>query len=169
MFVSNVILFNHESPLRPASFVTRKITSGVAQIAAGKSDQLELGRLDIRRDWGAAHDYVRAMHLALTADTPDDYCIATGESHELGELVEVAFAAAGITDSSKYVVSNPAFFRPTDIPETRGDARKAEGCLGWQRTRTFEDIVGEMVSADLRRIELGVEHLAEFLEQPRAD
>ena len=163
MFVSNVILFNHESPLRPLSFVTRKITAGVAQISAGQSDVLELGRLDIRRDWGAATDYVNAMHLALAAEVADDFCIATGESHELGEFVELAFAAVGIADPHTYVRSNPDLFRPTDIAETRGNPAKAVAELGWRREMSFPDLVVGMVEADVRRIETGVEHDEELV------
>jgi GDPmannose 4,6-dehydratase len=158
MFVCNAILFNHESPLRPASFVTGKISAGVAQIATGRSDLLELGRLDIKRDWGAAPDYVAAMHAMVMADEPDDFIVATGQSHELGEFVRLAFAAAGIDDPQPYVRSNPAFFRPTDIPETRGNPAKAEAILGWRRNYPFERIVTEMVQADLQRLESGTPH-----------
>ena len=158
MFISNAILFNHESPLRPASFVTGKISAGVAQIATGRSSILELGRLNIKRDWGAASDYVTAMHLMLQADDPDDYIVATGQSHELGEFVGAAFHAAGIGDGARFVRSNPDFYRPTDIPETRGNPAKAELELGWQRRYSFERVVSEMVEADLKRIATGVAH-----------
>lgn len=168
MFVANAILFNHESPLRPASFVTGKISAAVAQIATGRSGALELGRLDIKRDWGAAADYVRAMRAMLAADEPDDFIVATGVSHELGEFVRLAFAAAGIDDPDRYVRSNPEFIRPTDIPETRGNPSKAESTLGWRRSYTFEQIVTEMVSADLQRLESGIPHQAQWVERPFA-
>ena len=157
-FVSTVILFNHESPLRPSTFVTRKITSGVAEIAAGHRSALELGRLDIRRDWGSAGDYVRAMHLALAHGEPDDFCIASGESHELSELVEMAFSAAGIADAGQHIRINPEYLRPTDTPETRGDYAKARERLGWEPTQSMGDVVTEMVLVDLRRVRSGREN-----------
>ena len=160
---SNVILFNHESPLRPASFVTRKITAGVAAIAAGRADVLELGRLDIRRDWGSAADVVQGLRLVAAAPQADDYVLATGRSHELGEFVELAFAAAGIADGHRYVRSNPAFFRPTDIPETLGDPAKAQAELGWRRTMDLPQVVAAMVAADQQRLGTGQEHDPAFL------
>ena len=130
LFVATAILFNHESPLRPRNFVTRKITSGVAAIALGQQETLTLGRIDVRRDWGAASDYVEAMRLAVRRDTPDDYCIATGVSHSLAEFVEASFAAAGLSDGISRVVSDPALMRPADVSETRGDPTKAHDLLG---------------------------------------
>jgi GDPmannose 4,6-dehydratase len=156
--VSNVVLFNHESPLRPASFVTRKITAGVAAIAQGRSDVLELGRLDIERDWGAAVDYVAGMRLALAAPEPGDYVLATGRPTKLADFVAMAFAAAGIEDAGRYLRSNPAFFRPTDIPSLYGDPTRAETELGWRRTQDLPQVVAAMVEADLRRLRTGVEN-----------
>ena len=164
MFVSTVILFNHESPLRPGSFVTRKITQAVARIAAGDQDVLELGNMSVRRDWGSARDYVRCMRLALSADVPSDYCVASGESHEIGDFVGLAFAAVGISDPARHVRVNQSFIRPTDIPETRGDPRRAEQELGWRRTMAFEDVVSEMVHADVQRLSSGVEHRSSYLD-----
>lgn len=163
MFVATVILFNHESPLRPPAFVTRKITAGAAAIAAGRADSLELGRLDVRRDWGAAADFTVAMHSALTHPEPRDYVIATGVSHELGEFVELAFAAAGIADPWRYVRSNPAFIRPTDIPETRGDITRARAELGWAPQTEFEPLVAAMVRVDQARLD-GPEHDPGYLD-----
>lgn len=163
MFVATVILFNHESPLRPASFVTRKITSSAVRIAAGLQDTLQLGRLDIRRDWGAASDYTRAMHLALQHTSPDDYVVASGASRELREFVEVAFDAAGIADPWSHVATNPEFVRPTDIAEMRGDASKARAKLGWTPTQDFATLVSGMVRADQARLSTGIEHAPQFL------
>jgi GDPmannose 4,6-dehydratase len=163
LHASTVVLFNHESPLRPPAFVTRKITSAAARFARGATEPLELGRTEIRRDWGSAHDYVRAMHLALKAPEPDDYVIATGEAHTLEELVAVAFEAAGVTLRDGMVVTNPAFVRPTDIPEMRGDPARAEARLGWRREVGFSDCIRRMVEVDLRRLDSGIEHDAAYL------
>lgn len=163
LHASTVILFNHESPLRPAAFVTRKITRTVARIARGSSEVLELGRRDIRRDWGAASDYVRAMHRAVLADGPGDYVVATGEARSLGELVEVAFDAAGVPYRDDLVVTNPDFVRPTDIPEMRGAPGRAESTLGWRRELSFEKTVRAMVEVDLRRLDSGIEHHPDYL------
>ena len=157
MYIATAILFNHESPLRPRGFVTRKITSGVAAIALGRQETLTLGRIDVRRDWGAASDYVEAMRLAVGRDIPDDYCVATGVSHSLAEFVEAAFAAAGLSQGMDRVLSDPALIRPADVPETRGDPAKAQRLLGWNPRRTFADVVAWMVQADLRRLETGRE------------
>ena len=157
-FVSTVILFNHESPLRPPTFVTRKITAGVAEIASGRRSVLELGRIDVRRDWGVAEDYVRAMHLALGHDEPDDFCIASGTSHELGDVVAMAFEAAGISTPDAYVRVNSRFVRPTETMETRGDPAKARDVLGWEPTQSLRNVVDDMVRVDLTRLRLGVEH-----------
>lgn len=157
MFVATAILFNHESPLRPRSFVTRKITSGVAAIALGRQDTLTLGRIDVRRDWGAASDYVEAMRLAIGRETPDDYCVATGVSHSLADFVENAFAAAGLSGGMDRVASDPGLIRPADVPETRGDPSKAGKLLGWSPRRSFADVISWMVEVDLRRLETGRE------------
>lgn len=162
MFVSTVILFNHESPLRPQAFVTRKITSTAAAIALGRADHLELGRLDIRRDWGSAAEYTAAMHAVLRHDSPGDFVIATGVSHELSEFVEFAFAAVGISDPWRYVQTNPAFVRPTDIPETRGDPQRAATELGWQPSTPLSQIVAKMVAVDQARLN-GPEHAPQYL------
>lgn len=164
MFVSAVILFNHESPLRPATFVTRKITTAAVEIAAGRQDVLELGRRDIRRDWGAASDYVRAMAAALSHNRPDDFCIGSGVSHELGEFVAMAFAAAGIADPAPYVRTNPDFVRPHDIPETRANPAKAAAELGWRPEVSLEQVVADMVAVDRARVETGREHDPAYME-----
>lgn len=163
MFVSTAILFNHESPLRPDSFVTRKITKGAAAIAQGRQEQLRLGLLDVRRDWGAAADYVAAMHAMLQHDAPSSFVVATGQSHSLEEFLAEAFAAAGVPDYRERVVSDPALFRPADVPETMGDAAKAREVLGWKPVRTFRELVQDMVAADMARLRTGVEHSPEYL------
>lgn len=163
MFVSTVILFNHESSLRPASFVTRKITSAAVAIAAGRQEHLELGRLDIRRDWGSATDYVRAMHSTLQADSAGDFCIATGTSHSLLDFVRMAFEAAGAGDRLNRVRTNPDFVRPTDIAETRGEPRKADAVLGWVPTVTLQETVEKMVWSDEKRLRTGIEHAPHYL------
>jgi GDPmannose 4,6-dehydratase len=163
MFVATAILFNHESPLRPASFVTRKITQAAAAIAAGEQDKLTLGRLDIRRDWGAASDYVTAMHLMLQQPEPDSFNVATGQSHALEDFLRLAFAAAGIDDYEQLVTSDQSLFRPADVPETRGDASKAKRILGWEATVSFEDMVRSMVTADAERLTTSTENEATYL------
>ena len=152
---SSLILYNHESPLRPTTFVTRKITQGVAAIAAGQQSELRLGNLDAVRDWGWAPDVVDAMVRAAQSPTADDYVIATGTGHTVREFVEAAFAAAGIRDWEQHVTIDPAFFRPVDATETIGDASKALRQLGWHPTVTFDEIVTAMVRHDLDL--LGVE------------
>ena len=149
LHATSLILYNHESPRRPARFVTRKITSTVAAIARGDADELVLGNLDARRDWGWAPDFVDAMIRAARADAPDDYVIATGESHSVRDFVAAAFARAGVTDWESLVSTDPAFVRPVDATELVGDASKAHRRLGWSPTVTFEEIVGRMVDADL--------------------
>ncbi len=164
LFVATTILFNHESPLRPAHFVTRKITSAVAAIALGRQERLTLGRMDVRRDWGAAADFVVAMRQALRVSDPDDYCIATGVSHSLLEFVEAAFLAVGMPDGLERITSDPSLFRPADVPETRGNPAKAREILGWQPTSTFHEIVRSMVRADVVRLETGTEHDPTYLD-----
>lgn len=163
MFVAAAILFNHESPLRPASFVTRKITKAAAAIARGEQEELRLGLLDIRRDWGAAADYVVAMHAMLQAEAPDTFNVATGESHSLDEFLAEAFRAAGVSDFRDRVVSDPALYRPADVPETMGDAAKAREMLGWKPTQTFRELVARMVAADVARLETGAENSPRYL------
>ena len=149
LFACSGILFNHESPRRGENFVTRKVTRGIAQVLAGKTDQLHLGNLDSQRDWGHARDYVEAMWLMLQQDEPDDFVIATGVMRSVREFAEAAFAMAGL-DWDKYVVIDQAFFRPAEVNELRGDASKAARVLGWKPKSTFEGLVYEMLEQDLR-------------------
>ncbi|HZQ35192.1 MAG TPA: GDP-mannose 4,6-dehydratase [Dehalococcoidia bacterium] len=149
LYAVNGILFNHESPRRGLEFVTRKVTNAVARIQLGVQHELALGNLDSRRDWGYAGDYVRAMWLMLQQPTPDDYVIATGETHSVREFVEAAFTAAGIEDWQRYVSTDPRFLRPTEVELLRGDASKARETLGWQPTVSFPDLVTMMVEGDL--------------------
>jgi len=144
------ILFNHESPRRGFEFVTRKVTDGVARIASGLSRELRLGNLDARRDWGFAGDYVEAMWLMLQQDEPDDYVIATGDSHSVQELVELAFGCVGL-DRDEYVVIDPALKRPAEVDFLLGDAAKARHKLGWMPRVRFPELVKMMVEADLAR------------------
>jgi GDPmannose 4,6-dehydratase len=148
LFAVNGILFNHESPRRGATFVTRKITRGVAAIVAGKERQLFLGNLDARRDWGYAPEYVEAMWLMLQQDQPDDYVIATGETHSVREFCELAFASVGLAWQD-HVVFDERYLRPTEVDELCGDASKARRQLGWQARTTFRDLVRTMLAADL--------------------
>jgi GDPmannose 4,6-dehydratase len=152
LFAVSGILFNHESPRRGLEFVTRKVTDGVARIKLGLADHLALGNLDAQRDWGFAGDYVRAMWLMLQQDEADDYVIATGESHSVRELVEVAFAHAGLP-WQKYVRLDPRFLRPAEVDHLIGDASKARRALGWQPEVDFPGLVRMMVDADLARLE----------------
>jgi GDPmannose 4,6-dehydratase len=157
LFAVNGILFNHESPLRPPSFVTRRITLGAARIVAGEDTVLTLGNLDARRDWGAAADYVEAMWLMLQAAAPEDFVIATGIASPVHDLVEFAFAAAGITDPSDRVRVEPAAARPYDRPEMWGDATRARHELGWSPSTSLRDLIAHMVTVDLARVRTGVE------------
>jgi GDPmannose 4,6-dehydratase len=150
LHAANVILYNHESPRRPPAFVTRKITQGAAMIARGEQDDLALGNLDARRDWGWAPDYVDAMVRAARHDVADDYVIATGRSHSVAEFVAAAFRAAGIDDWERHVRVDPAFVRPVDAVELTGDASRARVRLGWAPTVGFDEVVARMVRADLR-------------------
>jgi GDPmannose 4,6-dehydratase len=154
LFASNGILFNHESPRRGATFVTRKVTRGVAAILAGQADKLYLGNLDARRDWGYAPEYVEAMWLMLQHERPDDFVVATGEMHSVREFVELAFALVG-RDWREFVVVDPRYLRPTEVDELRGDASKAKAALGWVPRVSFPDLVRLMLEADLR--EAGVD------------
>jgi GDPmannose 4,6-dehydratase len=148
LFVCNGILYNHESPRRGENFVTRKIARGVARIARGLEDELVLGSLESRRDWGRAQDYVVAMWLMLQHEKPDDYVVATGETHSVREFVEAAFAVAKLP-WEKYVKHSPAFDRPHDPASLVGSAEKIKKTLGWQPTGSFADLVREMVDAEL--------------------
>ena len=149
LHASSLVLFNHESPRRPDRFVTRKITKGVAAIAEGRADHLTLGNLEVHRDWGWAPDYVSAMVLAVQADEPDDYVVATGEDHSLRDLVAAAFAEVGITDWAPLVRSDPGLLRPADAAVLVGDPTRLRERLGWAPTVSFEQMVAAMVRADL--------------------
>lgn len=172
MHVSNGILFNHESPRRGENFVSRKITYSIAQILAGKKEQLVLGNIDAKRDWGHARDYVKAMWLMLQQAKPDNYVIATGETHSVREFVEIAFKLCDIniswhgegidergidTRTGKTLVSiSPKYYRPVEVPFLLGDASKAKDILGWEPSITFENLIEEMLANDLDSF--GVKH-----------
>ena len=151
LFAVSGILFNHESPRRGLEFVTRKVTDGVARIKLGLADSLALGNLDAQRDWGFSGDYVRAMWLMLQQTQPDDYVIATGESHSVRELVEVAFDHVAL-DWKRYVRLDPKFLRPAEVDHLIGDASKARNALGWRPDVDFAGLVRMMVDADLNRL-----------------
>ena len=151
LFACSGILFNHESPRRGLEFVTRKITHGVARIKHGLDQELRLGNLDSRRDWGYAGDFVRAMWMMLQQDDPDDYVIATGTSRTIGEFCEVAFAHAGL-DWRQYVVVDERFLRPAEVHTLLGDATKAREKLGWEPEVGFAEMVQQMVDWDLEQV-----------------
>lgn len=151
LFAGTGILFNHESPRRGREFVTRKITHGVARIKCGLDQELRLGNLDARRDWGHASDFVRAMWMMLQQDEPDDYVIATGTSRTIGEFCAVAFAHAGL-DWRQYVVVDERFLRPAEVHTLLGDAAKAREKLGWKPEVGFEEMVQQMVDSDLEQV-----------------
>jgi GDPmannose 4,6-dehydratase len=155
LFACSGILFNHESERRGLEFVTRKVTHAAAAIKLGLQDDLALGNLDAERDWGYAKDYVEAMWLMLQQDEPDDYVIATGEAHSVRELVEVAFAHAGL-DPAKHIRIDPRFLRPAEVEHLVGDASKAREKLGWEPRTSFEEMVQLMVDADLELLARGV-------------
>jgi GDPmannose 4,6-dehydratase len=148
LFACSGILFNHESPRRGLEFVTRKITHAVARIKLGLQDELRLGNLEARRDWGFAPDYVRAMYLMLQQDHPDDYVVATGETHSVREFCQVAFDHVGL-DWEKHVVVDPKFYRPAEVDLLVGDPSKAKRILNWEPSVTFADLARIMVDADL--------------------
>lgn len=148
MHASSGILFNHESPRRGFEFVTRKITSHVARIKLGEAIQLRLGNLDARRDWGHAREYVRGMWMMLQQDAPDDYVLATGKTHSVREFVQIAFDHVGL-DYRDHVVVDPQFYRPAEVHLLLGDATKARQTLGWNYSSSLEDLIHEMVDADL--------------------
>lgn len=150
MFACSGILFNHESPRRGMEFVTRKVTNAVARIKLGLQHELMLGDLSPRRDWGFAGDYVRAMWLMLQQDQPEDYVVATGETHEVREFVQLAFAAAGIDDWERYVKQDERFMRPAEVDLLVGDASKAQEKLGWKPSVSFSELVAMMVEHDLK-------------------
>jgi GDPmannose 4,6-dehydratase len=151
MFAVSGILFNHESPRRGTEFVTRKVTEGVARIRLGLTDHLGLGNLDACRDWGFAGDYVRAMWMMLQQDKADDYVIASGVTHSVRQLVEVAFGHAGL-EWQKCVRVDPALLRPAEVDHLIGDASKAKRVLGWEPTVSFEQLIAMMVDADVERL-----------------
>ncbi len=151
MHASSGILFNHESPRRGFEFVTRKITSGVARILAGKSRAVPLGNLEARRDWGHAREYVKAMWLMLQQDEPDDFVIATGETHSVREFAELAFSHAGL-DYKDYVTTDHNLFRPAEVNLLLGDYTKARTKLGWTPATTFDTLVREMVETDCQAL-----------------
>jgi GDPmannose 4,6-dehydratase len=152
MFAANGILFNHESPRRGETFVTRKITRAVARIKAGLQDKLYLGNLDAKRDWGYARDYVEAMWLMLQADEPEDFVIATGQSHSVREFLEASFERAGL-EWEPHVEIDPRYFRPSEVDDLRGDASKARERLGWEAKVGFDELVAIMVDADVAALE----------------
>ncbi|MCY1708735.1 GDP-mannose 4,6-dehydratase [Pannonibacter sp. SL95] len=150
MHTTSGILFNHESPLRGLEFVTRKVTDAVARIKLGKLEVLEMGNLDAKRDWGHARDYVEAMWLMLQQDTPDDYVVATGRTTTVRDMINIAFAHVGLKPED-YIRINPAFLRPAEVDVLLGDAGKARAKLGWSAKTSLEDMITEMVEADLVR------------------
>jgi GDPmannose 4,6-dehydratase len=149
MYCVSGILFNHESPRRGFEFVTRKVTNAVAQIKLGQASELKIGNLEAKRDWGHAADYVRAMHMMLQQPTPDDYVIATGETHSVREFCELAFAEVGL-DYKDHVKVDERYYRPAEVDLLIGDARKARETLGWEPKYTFRELIKEMVDSDLR-------------------
>ncbi|MBS32592.1 MAG: GDP-mannose 4,6-dehydratase [Acidimicrobiaceae bacterium] len=158
MFACSGILFNHEGPRRGLEFVTRKITNAVARIKLGLQDEIVLGNLDSKRDWGYAGDYVRAMWLMLQHDIPEDFVIATGETHSIHEFLDLAFAEVGIDDWQPYVRQDPKFLRPAEVDVLTGDASKAKEVLGWEPEVSFAQLVKMMVENDLE-VEAAKAHL----------
>lgn len=150
LFVCNGILFNHESPRRGGTFVTKKVTRGVADIKAGKAQKIYLGNLDARRDWGYAPEYCEAMWLMLQQDTPDDYVIGTGKSYSVKDLVIEAFKHIGISDWEKYVEIDPKYYRPSEVDHLVADITKAKEKLGWEPKTSFEELVRIMVEHDIQ-------------------
>ena len=150
LFACSGILFNHESERRGLEFVTRKITNAVARIKLGLQEEVVLGDLDPRRDWGYAGDYVKAMWMMLQQDRPDDYVVATGETHSVRDFIQLAFAAAEIEDWERYVRQDPRFFRPSEVDLLIGDPSKAQDKLGWKREVEFPELVTRMVRHDLK-------------------
>jgi GDPmannose 4,6-dehydratase len=155
IFAVSGVLFNHESPRRGLEFFPRKVSDGAARIALGLTDELELGNLDARRDWGFAEDYVRAMWLMLQQDEPDDFVVGTGELHSCRELVEIAFERVGL-DPDEYIKVDPRLFRPAEVDLLVADSTKARTELGWKPEVSFEQLVNIMVDADLKRHEQSI-------------
>jgi GDPmannose 4,6-dehydratase len=156
LFACNGILFNHESPRRGETFVSRKITRAAARIKLGLDQELYLGNLDAKRDWGYAGDYVEAMWLMLQQEEPDDYIIATGESHTVRELLELAFGYVHL-DWKKHVKNDPRYYRPTEVDQLVGDASKAKRKLGWAPKVSFKELITMMVESDLKAERLKLE------------
>lgn len=152
MFASSGILFNHESPRRGVEFVTRKVTDAVARIKFGLQNELRMGNLDAKRDWGFAGDYVKAMWLMLQQDQPDDYVVATGETHTVQELVEIAFGHVGL-NWQDYVVIDPRFVRPAEVDLLLGDSSKAKQKLSWEPEVSFKQLIEMMVESDIKKVE----------------
>ncbi len=152
MFACSGILFNHESERRGIEFVTRKITDGVARIHLGLQDKIMLGNLDSYRDWGYAPDYCEAMWLMLQQDKPDDYVIATGETHSIRDFIDVAFQEIGVLNWDKHIGQDPRFMRPAEVDVLRGDSTKAQTELGWKPKTSFRELVEKMVNNDISLI-----------------
>ncbi len=152
MFACGGILFNHESPRRGLEFVTRKISDGVARIHLGIADKISLGNMDARRDWGFAGDYVKAMWMMLQQDEPQDYVIATGETHSVEEFVQKAFKSIGIEDWQNHIEQNEKYMRPAEVDYLIGDCSKAKQELGWEQKMGFDELVETMVKADIDRL-----------------
>jgi GDPmannose 4,6-dehydratase len=151
LFAVNGILFNHESERRGETFVTRKITTGIARILAGQDKKMYLGNLDARRDWGYAPEYVEAMWMMLQQPEPDDFVIGTGQSHSVRDFVEAAFASVGITDWKQYIDIDPRYYRPSEVDNLIADPRKAREKLGWQAKTEFKTLVAKMMKYDLEK------------------
>lgn len=151
LHASSGILFNHESPLRGIEFVTRKVTDGVARIKLGLANELRLGNIDAKRDWGHSKDYVRAMWMMLQQDVADDYVIATGRTTTVRDMCKIAFEHAGL-DIDTHLVIDPELFRPAEVDVLLGNPQKAKDAFGWEATITLEDMIVEMVDADLKRL-----------------
>ena len=152
MFCCNGILFNHESPIRGKDFVTRKITDGVAKIKLGLANEIRLGNLDSKRDWGFAGDYVLSMYLMMQQKKPDNYLVSTGITHSIRDFCEMSFRHVGISDWEKYVVLDPRFKRPAELFILQGKSNKAKKVLKWKPRVKFEALVKMMVDADLARL-----------------
>ena len=151
LHASSGILFNHESPLRGIEFVTRKVTDAVARIKLGRRDELRLGNIDAKRDWGHSRDYVRAMWLMLQQEKAEDYVVATGRSVTVRDMCRIAFDHAGL-DIDRHLVIDPALFRPAEVDVLLGNPAKAKAKLGWEATVTLDEMIREMVDADVARL-----------------
>ena len=154
IFAANAISYNHESSLRGEEFVTRKITKGIADIVVGKKAFISLGNIDAKRDWGHAKDFVKGFHKILNHHTPGDFVLATGESHSVREFLDIAFRVAGLGNYEKYIVIDPKFFRPAEVPDLKGDASYTKEVLGWEPEISFEELVKEMVVNDLQQVDI---------------